>query len=188
MAWNPKAAGATAQADNQYAPYTPPVTPPSDGGAAHGTGFPSGSAPVGTEYVDDSATNGAVKWIYTPSGWRVSVGDTGWRRIDLSTPSEVSAGQVYVRRTAESALIRISNVITSNEGVLCPWDVFGFIEPLFQGEVVGVVRNGYGAVAQFWGGWNSLRLASTSPGDPYSGTVTIGAVAPGWPTSLPGTA
>lgn len=52
-----------------------------------GTGFPEGvvTAPVGTEYVDTAATNGAIKWIKASgtgnTGWKVLYGDTGFRSL-----------------------------------------------------------------------------------------------------------
>ena len=54
------------------------------GYAIHGTGMPNGrvTAPIGTTYIDTTATNGAIKWMkYTGddnTGWRVIHGDTGW--------------------------------------------------------------------------------------------------------------
>lgn len=59
----------------------------SAGNTMTGTGSPEGvlTAPMGTEYTDTAATNGAVKWIkFTGSGntgWRVTYGDTGWRIV-----------------------------------------------------------------------------------------------------------
>lgn len=53
-----------------------------------GNGFPEGvvTAPVGTSYVDLSATNGAIRWIKASgtgnTGWKVVYGDTGFRRND----------------------------------------------------------------------------------------------------------
>jgi hypothetical protein len=52
-----------------------------------GTGFPEGvvTAPVGTQYQDLAATNGAVLWVKATgtgnTGWVVAYGDTGWRNI-----------------------------------------------------------------------------------------------------------
>lgn len=79
-----------------------------------GSGYPEGvvTAPVGSEYTDSAATNGAIKWVKTAGalavGWKVSYGDTGWRDIrsllvpdvfDVTTPHSNSNYAVW-RRTA----------------------------------------------------------------------------------------
>src|SRR5690349_4343990 len=57
------------------------------GGALTGTGSPENvvTATIGTEYIDTTATNGAIKWIKVTgsgnTGWKVLYGDTGWRDI-----------------------------------------------------------------------------------------------------------
>ena len=55
----------------------------------HGNGMPDGKieAPVGTTYVDEKVTNGALKWIKRSAtgkqGWEVLTGDTGWRTLPI---------------------------------------------------------------------------------------------------------
>lgn len=62
-------------------------------GFIYGNGFPEGvvAAPVGTTYVDNLATNGAVKWLKTSgngnTGWVVEFGNTGRRDITSLLPS-----------------------------------------------------------------------------------------------------
>ena len=57
------------------------------GGFLSGTGSPQGvvAAPVGSQYRDTAATNGAVIWVKASgtgtTGWVVQYGDTGWRDI-----------------------------------------------------------------------------------------------------------
>lgn len=72
-----------------------------------GAGSPNGavSAPVGTEYTDTAATNGARKWYKGAgtgdTGWVVLVGDTGPRDISsyLTNGWELgTAGFISVRR------------------------------------------------------------------------------------------
>jgi hypothetical protein len=59
-------------------------------GVITGSGTPEGalSAPVGSEYTDQAATAGAVKWMkYSGSGntgWRVVSGDTDWRDLTVA--------------------------------------------------------------------------------------------------------
>lgn len=68
----------------------------------HGRGMPNGvvTAPVGTTYVDEAVTNGALKWIKKSGtgnvGWEVLTGDTGWRT--LPAVSKLGNSFVKVRR------------------------------------------------------------------------------------------
>ena len=68
----------------------------------HGRGMPNGvvTAPVGTTYVDEAVTNGALKWIKKTgtgnTGWEVLTGDTGWRT--LPAVSKLGNSFVKVRR------------------------------------------------------------------------------------------
>lgn len=68
----------------------------------HGRGLPNGvvTAPVGTTYVDEAVTNGALKWIKKTgtgnTGWEVLIGDTGWRT--LPAVSKLGNSFVKVRR------------------------------------------------------------------------------------------
>lgn len=68
----------------------------------HGTGMPNGkvAAPIGTTYVDEAVTNGALKWIKRTNGgnqgWEVLIGDTGWRNVPIV--SKLGNSFVKVRR------------------------------------------------------------------------------------------
>lgn len=68
----------------------------------HGRGMPNGTvaAPVGTTYVDEAVTNGALKWIKKTgtgnTGWEVLIGDTGWKT--LPAVSKLGNSFVKVRR------------------------------------------------------------------------------------------
>lgn len=74
----------------------------------HGTGMPNGkvTAPVGTTYVDTAVTNGALKWIKSKGdnnqGWEVLTGDTGWKRLSISSGYNQSTLRVR----------RINNIVT----------------------------------------------------------------------------
>lgn len=98
----------------------------------HGTGMPNGrvSAPIGTTYVDTAVTNGALKWIKESGngdrGWKVLIGDTGWRTLNI----------VSKLRTASLQIRRVNNAVTYNFGGLS-WGWFGIVR-----------RNGEGYVAQ----------------------------------------
>ena len=98
----------------------------------HGTGMPNGrvTAPIGTTYVDTAVTNGALKWIKESGdgdrGWKVLIGDTGWRTLNI----------VSKLNTASLQIRRVNNAVTYNFGGLS-WGWFGIVR-----------RNGIGYVAQ----------------------------------------
>ena len=88
----------------------------------HGRGMPNGvvTAPVGTTYVDEAVTNGALKWIKKSgngnTGWEVLIGDTGWKV--LQTVSKLGGSYVKVRR--------VNNVVSYQFGGLS-WGWFGIV-------------------------------------------------------------
>lgn len=88
----------------------------------HGRGLPNGvvTAPVGTTYVDEAVTNGALKWIKKSgtgnTGWEVLIGDTGWKII----PSVSKLGGSYVKAR------RVNNIVSYQFGGLS-WGWFGIV-------------------------------------------------------------
>ena len=88
----------------------------------HGRGMPNGvvTAPVGTTYVDEAGTNGALKWIKKSgtgnTGWEVLIGDTGWKII----PSVSKLGNSFVK------IRRVNNVVSYQFGGLS-WGWFGIV-------------------------------------------------------------
>lgn len=88
----------------------------------HGRGMPNGTvtAPVGTTYVDEAVTNGALKWIKKSgtgnTGWEVLIGDTGWKVL----PSVSKLGGSYVK------IRRVNNVVSYQFGGLS-WGWFGIV-------------------------------------------------------------
>ena len=88
----------------------------------HGRGMPNGvvTAPVGTTYVDETVTNGALKWIKKSGtgnvGWDVLIGDTGWKIL----PSVSKLGGSYVK------VRRVNNVVSYQFGGLS-WGWFGIV-------------------------------------------------------------
>lgn len=88
----------------------------------HGRGMPNGTvtAPVGTTYVDEAVTNGALKWIKKSgtgnTGWEVLIGDTGWKIL----PSVSKLGNSFVK------VRRINNVVSYQFGGLS-WGWFGIV-------------------------------------------------------------
>ena len=88
----------------------------------HGSGMPNGvvEAEIGTTYVDKNKTNGAFKWIKTTDGgnqgWEVLTGDTGWRRLNIS--SKLTTASLHIRR--------VNNMVTYQFGGL-DWGWFGIV-------------------------------------------------------------
>ncbi len=88
----------------------------------HGRGLPNGvvTAPVGTTYVDEAVTNGALKWIKKSgtgnTGWEVLIGDTGWKVL----PSVSKLGNSFVK------VRRVNNVVSYQFGGLS-WGWFGIV-------------------------------------------------------------
>lgn len=88
----------------------------------HGRGMPNGvvTAPVGTTYVDEVVTNGALKWIKKTgtgnTGWEVLIGDTGWKIL----PSVSKLGNSFVK------VRRVNNVVSYQFGGLS-WGWFGIV-------------------------------------------------------------
>lgn len=88
----------------------------------HGRGMPNGTvtAPVGTTYVDEAVTNGALKWIKKTgtgnTGWEVLIGDTDWKVL----PSVSKLGGSYVK------VRRVNNVVSYQFGGLS-WGWFGIV-------------------------------------------------------------
>ena len=94
----------------------------------HGRGMPNGTvtAPIGTTYVDEAVTNGALKWIKRRGndnqGWEVLIGDTGWKTI----PSVSKLGNSFVK------VRRVNNVVSYQFGGLS-WGWFGVVRRGGQG-------------------------------------------------------
>jgi hypothetical protein len=88
----------------------------------HGRGMPNGvvTAPVGTTYVDEAVTNGALKWIKKSgtgnTGWEVLIGDTGWKVL----PSVSKLGNSFVK------IRRVNNIVSYQFGGLS-WGWFGIV-------------------------------------------------------------
>ena len=99
----------------------------SNGGSSselRGHGFPTNKeVPIGTTYIDEDVTNGALKWIKTKEKWKVIEGDTGWvnvpvRNVQVNTKMELRRinNLVYVRFFNELAegLARFINLYNAD--------------------------------------------------------------------------
>ena len=95
-----------------------------------GNGMPEGvvSAPVGTTYVDEKVTNGALKWIKRSgtgnTGWDLLIGDTGWRTLRIAS----GLGNSYIK------VRRINNQVYYQFGGL-QWGWFGILRRNTPGYV-----------------------------------------------------
>ena len=86
-----------------------------------GEGYPRhkselNNVPNGTVYTDTLATKGAVKWIKLNGKWKVTIGDTGWKK--LNTVSTLGNAFIKVRR--------VNDIVTYSFGGLA-WGWFGII-------------------------------------------------------------
>ena len=127
----------------------------------HGTGMPNGrvSAPIGTTYVDTNVTNGALKWIKESgngnTGWKVLIGDTGWRT--LNSLSRLGSSFIKIRR--------VNNLVTYHFGGL-QWGWFGIGR-----------RGGPGFVAHGSSGPRGAKVLGVD-GIPYGFRTPISLVGP----------
>lgn len=88
--------------------------PDNVGHEIRGTGSPEGriTAEIGTTYVDVNMTNGALKWIKESgngnTGWRVLIGDTGWRTLPVINKRE--SAKVQVRRINDEIVVKFDGL------------------------------------------------------------------------------
>ena len=159
-----------------------------------GVGSPEGkiAAPVGSVYTDTAATNGAIRWIKTSgtgnTGWRVEYGDTGWRDITSSIPSEnLKSGAVYIRRTQDLVTIRfvaLSSDIPARTTVLT-------LPPGFRPDqssnydISGYWGNHANTVAQILSN-GAIGFRDTVSENTVNSINTVTTTSP-WPATLPGT-
>lgn len=101
---------------------TPSGTGQSNQYEIHGTGMPNGkiTAPVGTTYVDTAVTNGALKWIKRKGdnnqGWEVLTGDTGWKRLSIS--SGYNQSNLRVRRINNTVTYKLDGLSQDRFGIV----------------------------------------------------------------------
>lgn len=89
--------------------------PSGSGSELRGHGFPTEKdAPIGTTYIDEDVTNGALKWIKTKTGWKVIEGDTGW--VDIVTSYMFTGSKIQLRRINNIVHVKVTNGTT--EGLI----------------------------------------------------------------------
>ena len=100
--------------------------PENVGHEIRGTGSPEGriTAEIGTTYVDVNVTNGALKWIKESgngnTGWKVLIGDTGWRTLNTLSKLTVGSQKSFIK------IRRVNNLVSYNFGGL-QYGWFGII-------------------------------------------------------------
>jgi hypothetical protein len=174
-------------------------------GIITGSGSPEGalSAPVGTEYTDQAATNGAVKWLkFTGSGntgWRVTYGDTGFRDLSSLLINGWTATAVVAKRVNDNVEMRITNLngvaATADNILLLPlgWRPTNPTPPNGQAyylptvDAGGTADNDHGFDVH-GGGTGFLRIRYASPGTRANTNLWTNLYFPAgdipWPTSL----
>ena len=71
-------------------------------------------APIGTTYIDEDVTNGALKWIKMKTVWKVIEGDTGWVNVPIAKFNPSS--KMEVRRINNIVHVRFSTF--PNDGLV----------------------------------------------------------------------
>ena len=70
------------------------------------------TANIGTTYVDENKTNGALKWIKTTDGgnrgWQVFTGDTGWRTLPLV--NKRGNARLQIRRINDEIIVKFDGL------------------------------------------------------------------------------
>ena len=108
--------------------------PENVGHEIRGTGSPEGriTAEIGTTYVDVNVTNGALKWIKESendnTGWRVLIGDTGWRTLNSVSKLIIGDKSSFIK------IRRVNNLVTYNFGGL-QYGWFGIVRRNGKGFV-----------------------------------------------------
>lgn len=176
-----------------------------------GAGSPEGvvTAPIGAEYTDTAATNGAVRWVkYSGTGntgWKVTYGDTGLRDVTSSISAALdptNTGTMSLRRINETVIFKIENLLLlAGSGSLSIWasvplgfrsiSAFGGCSQVFRSNSFGQYQHMVLSSANL--SWISEvnRVAATVTSTTTRPTVTIRGqlvvpTADAWPTSLPG--
>ena len=73
-----------------------------------GHGFPTDkNVPIGTTYIDEDVTSGALKWIKTKEKWKVIEGDTGW--VDVPVRNVQPNTKMQLRRINNLVHVRFLN-------------------------------------------------------------------------------
>ena len=161
-----------------------------------GNGMPNGAlaAPVGTSYTDLSQTNGAQRWLKASgtgsTGWIVSQGDTGWRRIALSASDfTANVGFFQVRRINSEVYFQVSDVTPLRTGLIVlatPSTLPGF-RYAGRASVPAYREDNTTAVGALGIKTASIYLSCSTTGAWTYGQISIPAVDP-WPVgALPGT-
>ena len=165
-----------------------------------GTGMPEGvvTAAVGTYYTDTAGTNGAWRWLKTSgtgnTGWLVTVGDTGNRRVSLTAAGEAGfPGHTGLRMRRINSTITFS--FNGGDASLDLWDAkiydvpYGFSAPNSILAPIGASGASSG-FAYLWNSWGDFpaptKLSVTITAGNNREFFIQGMTDDQWPTTLPG--
>ena len=167
-----------------------------------GTGSPEGvvTAPVGSRYADEAATNGAILWVKATgtgsTGWKVAYADTGTRRV--VAPGDIVGMpnmEIYARRIGAEITIEMVEKVAGGTasgtiplwslpvgwrpvaGTIASTDVFNSGGSLITGP-----RLRHLSISPF-----DIRLQGAIAGERHYGVLQY-LTPDAWPTTLPGTA
>lgn len=105
------------------------------------------NALVGATFTStDGAGVGAWAWVKTPTGWQVTYGDTGWRKVEITSAAGVlltgTGAELRLRRSSDS--VQISGYLT-HAGLT--YDQFNIAPP-----------QGFSSNGPMWGSFVTLRI------------------------------
>lgn len=177
--------------------FTLPGKQVTDLGTIYGTGSPLNVvvAPVGSKYIDDAVTTGAIEWTKTSgvdsTGWVVSNGDTGPRDIGalITNPANGTVTNVFLRRIG--AMVHLTGRISSTaatSGVIynLPDGWRPYVTTMARGGAMSATDQPVLVQADNATGSGSLtvRTWNTSTSQRYWSLTWPTSDA--WPTTLPG--
>ena len=146
-----------------------------------GHGFPANKdVPIGTVYIDEDVTNGALKWIKTKEKWKVIEGDTDW--VDVPVRHVQTNTKMQLRRINNLVHVRFLNELA--EGLAKFTDLYN-ADPtthyltIFKGlasfgwrPATTQIQVIFPEISQ---GGNDYIYNTTQPPQPYLRLKTIGA-------------
>lgn len=193
--------------------------PDNVGREIRGTGSPEGriTAEIGTTYIDVNVTNGALKWIKESgngnTGWKVLIGDTGWRTLE--SISNLGGSFVKIRRVNDLVTYQFGGLQRGLFGVMRRGSQ-GYFEQFFDRErncfilytdgvpigfsssssLIGNIYNDNGIIYGAWylGGYADanylmFQFLNPVPTDRDIGDIRVSTISyltdDPWPTTLP---
>lgn len=159
-----------------------------------GKGRPTGSAPLGTLYIDTRATYGATVWQSTRRGtsnvpeWLTIGADTGSvdiRGVILANPDVASCGSAFIRRSGEVVTLACTSLVFGSSGHKTFYTASGGWEPNGRTSRDGFATHADGSSPRsVSASAGAFRVLSAQAGVPYELTATWLATS-AWPSGPP---